>query len=461
MGYKQWMKHVTTLCLVLLTACSALAQSTTKPKETTRILFLLDASGSMYARMGEDTRINVAKKLLSRMVDTLSELEDVQIALRVYGHQYPKERHICTDTKLEVPFNVKNHEEIKREIKDIRPRGTTLIAYSLQEAAYDFPTAINSRNIIILITDGIEECDGDPCAVSLALQKQGVILKPFIIGIGLDYEFKKQFDCVGKYFEANTEEAFERVLELVVSQALNNTTCQINLLDKFGKPTETDVNISFYDASSKEFLQNVVHTLNDQGLPDTIYLDPAHNYDILVHTIPPIRKNNVEILPGKHTTVEIPAPMGSLSLSVDGFSGYGRLNALILKPGTNEILHVHEFNNIEPLIIGTYDLEILTLPRIQYKGIVIEQSKKTTLKIFQPGKLNIVARTDYIGDIYHIKGGDYQWVCNVDLTGKTNVIVLQPGNYALITRQKREKNIINSKEALFSITSGRVSNITL
>ena len=455
------MKHVFTMCLALLIAQFAHGQGADKKAETTRILFLLDASNSMYARMENDTRINVAKRLLSRMVDSLADLDQVQIALRVYGHQYHRDRQICTDTKLEVGFNTGNHNEIKEKIKTIRPRGTTLIAYSLQEAAYDFPTSISSRNIIILITDGIEECDGDPCAVSQALQKQGVILKPFIIGIGLENEFKAQFECVGKYFEANTEETFEKVLKVVVSQALNNTTCQVNLLDVKGKATETDVNISFYDASTKQFLQNAVHTLNEHGLPDTIYLDPAHNYDILVHTIPPVRKNNVEILPGKHTAINVSTPMGSLNLSVDGLTGYGKLNALVMKPGTNEIIHVHEFNAIEPYLIGMYNLEILTLPRIRYDSIVIEQSKMTTLKIFQPGKLNIITRSEYVGDIYRIKGGDYEWVCNLDIYGKNTVLVLQPGSYALVARQKRERNIINSKKDLFDINSGKVTNITL
>lgn len=461
MGYKQCMKHIAAFGLALFFALSGLAQTSPKPEQTTRILFLLDASRSMYSRMDDDTRVNVAKKLLSRMVDSLKQLSEVEVALRVYGHQYPVERQVCTDTKLEVAFGKDNHNDIKEAITGIRPRGTTLIAYSLQEAAYDFPRTPNSRNIIILITDGIEECDGDPCAVSQALQKQGIILKPFIIGIGLQEDFKAQFDCVGKYFEANTEEAFENVLEVVVSQALNNTTCQINLLDKFNKPTETDVNISFYDAKTKEFLQNVVHTLNEKGVPDTIYLDPAHNYDILVHTIPPVRKNNVEILPGKHTTIDIPAPQGSLGLEVAGLTGYPRLNALILDPKTQQIIHVQEFNTVEPLIIGTYDLEILTLPRIRYEGVEIKQSKKTTLKIFQPGKLNLVTRSDYVGDIYRVKGGDYEWVCNLDINGKNTVLVLQPGSYALVARMKKEKNIINSKDQTFEIESGKVTNITL
>ncbi|MEC8739218.1 MAG: VWA domain-containing protein, partial [Bacteroidota bacterium] len=214
----------------------------------TRILFLLDASGSMYAKMEESNRINIAKKLLIRLADSLTQLENVEIALRVYGHQSMKQKRNCRDTKLEVPFGELNQIQIREKIKGIRPKGTTLIAYSLQEAAYDFPQDKASRNIIILITDGIEECDGDPCAVSLALQKQGVILKPFIIGLGKNAKFRSEFDCVGQFFEAKTEKDFQNVLNIVVSQALNNTTIQVNLLDVYGRPTETDVNMTFYES---------------------------------------------------------------------------------------------------------------------------------------------------------------------------------------------------------------------
>ncbi len=210
------------------------AQAQSEP--STRILFVLDASGSMYAKMDKDTRINVAKRLLTRMVDSMRYMPDVEIALRVYGNRHDKHEQNCEDTRLEVPFRRYNHIDIKESIAELRPKGTTLIAYSLQEAAYDFPKSAKCRNIIILITDGIEECDGDPCAVSQALQKQGVILKPFIIGVGLDEQYKLQFDCVGKYFEANTEESFQNVLGVIISQALNNTTSQINLLDQSGRP---------------------------------------------------------------------------------------------------------------------------------------------------------------------------------------------------------------------------------
>jgi Ca-activated chloride channel family protein len=143
------------------------------------------------------------------------------------------------------------------------------------------------------------------------------------------------------------------------------------LLDKFGKPTETDINISFYDATTKIFLSNVIHTINRAGLPDTIYLNPAQNYDIIVHTIPPLKKENVEIVAGKHTTITFDAPQGSLGLVIDGYTTYGTLSALITPHGEDKFIHVQTFNTTEPYLIGTYDIEILTLPRIRQENIQI------------------------------------------------------------------------------------------
>jgi Ca-activated chloride channel family protein len=147
----------------------------------TRILFVFDASQSMWAKWESDSRINIAKRMMSQMLDSLRGLENVELALRVYGHQKPVPPQDCSDTRLEVPFKKNNIDEIKSVIQKLEPKGTTPIARSLEAAALDFPKSTPSRNIVILITDGIEACDGDPCAVSIELQKQKIFLKPSLL----------------------------------------------------------------------------------------------------------------------------------------------------------------------------------------------------------------------------------------------------------------------------------------
>ena len=87
----------------------------------------------------------------------------------------------------------------------------------------------NCRNIIILLTDGIEACDEDPCAVAIALKEKNIKLKPFVIGLGLDTSYLSQFQCIGEFLSAEDKDSFKSVLKFVISQALNNTTVQVNL----------------------------------------------------------------------------------------------------------------------------------------------------------------------------------------------------------------------------------------
>ena len=448
-------KHIWTI-LLLLVAANAYAQ---QPK--TRILFVLDGSGSMYAKMGKDNRITVAKRLLTRMVDSLQYQDELELALRVYGHQSQKTERNCKDTKLEVPFSRGNHQAIKDNIRDLRPKGTTLIAYSLQEAAYDFPKTPGVRNIIILITDGLEECDGDPCAVSLALQKQGVVLRPFVIGLGLSADFKTQFECVGRYFEAETEQDFKEVLNVVISQAINNTSAQINLLDSYGKPTETDVNMTFTDSKTGKLLNNYIHTLNYRGNPDTIYLDPSYLYDVKVHTIPPRIKKNVALTAGKHNTIALDAPQGYLNLKIEGVTNYANLQALIIDKNSNEILNVHDFNDQQKYITGDYKIEILTLPRITQESVTIAQNKITTLQVQQPGKLNIVTRNNFEIGIYRKHKGEMELVKNLSLVPNSTITILQPGDYFLIYRATNTKETLSTKNTPFTIKSGEIKHINL
>jgi Ca-activated chloride channel family protein len=141
--------------------------------EKTRILFVLDASGSMNAQWGNDqSRMDVAKNILTRLVDSLRVNPKLELALRVYGHRYSRQSNNCNDSQLEVPFGMNNHSAIISEIKDLTPRGVTPITYSLLQAANDFPPRSGYRNILILITDGVESCGGDPCEASISLQKK-------------------------------------------------------------------------------------------------------------------------------------------------------------------------------------------------------------------------------------------------------------------------------------------------
>lgn len=440
----------------------AFAEAQTSPPKT-RILFVFDASQSMYGRWDEGQKIQVATKLLREIVDSLKSTENVEVALRVYGHQnsVSSDGRNCKDTKLEVPFSAKNHDKIMKRLGSIRPKGTTLIAYSLEQAANDFPKDKNARNVIILITDGIEECDGDPCAVSLALQKRGVVLKPFVIGMGLEPEVIDAFKCVGNYYDATSAKTFRDVLNIVISQALNNTTAQVNLLDVLNRPSETNVPMTFYDSFSKQIRYNFVHTIDSRGNPDTLPIDPLGSYDLVVHTIPPVVKKDIKLVAGKHTVIALDAPQGNLELKMNGYNEYKDLKAIVRKENEVEVLVVQDFSDLQKYITGKYDLEILTLPRTNIKGVNIVQSRTTTVEIPQAGLLSIGISSKGYGSIFQLKGEEMVWVCNISSTSTRESIVLQPGNYRLVFRPINSRLSIYTKEESFEIQSGQSTQVKL
>ena len=290
----------------------------------------------MYGGWGSGTKIDIAKKLMGEFLDSLQNTPKLEIALRCYGHQTPfKPKRNCEDSKLEVPFATAktNYKLIKERINKLTPTGTTPIAYSLGECAKDFTPQENCRNVVILITDGIEECNGDPCAVSLALQKKGIFLRPFVIGVGLDVKFADVFGCMGKFYDVSNEANFKAVLKLVLIEAVSQTTAQVNLNDIFKKPSETDVTMTFYHQQTGEVLYNYLHTLNHRGNPDTIVLDPDLTYKMVVHTIPPQTRENITLKKGKHNIIPLDAPQGFLKLETEGPNIYKSLACLVRKSG--------------------------------------------------------------------------------------------------------------------------------
>jgi Ca-activated chloride channel family protein len=312
-----------------------------------------------------------------------------------------------------------------------------------------------------LITDGIEECDGDPCAVSLALQKRGVILKPFVIGLGLEPDVMDAFKCVGNFYDARSESSFQYVLGIVISQALNNTTAQVNLLDNLNQPTETNVPMTFYDAFSGQVRYNFVHTMDSRGNPDTIPIDPLGSYNLVVHTIPPVEKKDITLVAGMHNTIAVDAPQGDLELKMNGFNEYEDLKAIVRKAGEQKTLLVQDFDHIQRYLIGQYDLEILTLPRTYISGVNIAQSHTTTVEIPQAGIATIGASSKGYGSIFQMKEDKLVWVCDLSEQTTRQSFVLQPGTYQVVYRSLNAKQSIYTKEEIFTIQSGQGTQIKL
>ncbi|MFN4300087.1 MAG: vWA domain-containing protein [Thermaurantimonas sp.] len=439
-------KILCSLTIILTFLFDAVAQKTTN-----RILFIFDSSNSMQARWESGTRMDVAKRFLAELIDSIARLNDteIEVALRLYGHSKGFPPQDCNDTRLLVPFAPDNYQKIKRIIQSLRPMGTTPIANSLEKAADDFPPCKNCRNLIVLITDGIEECGGDPCAVSERLQTSGIAIRPFVIGIGLDAQQRQAMECVGRYYDAAREDDFRSVLGLVISQALEKTTYQINLLDANNHPSETDVAFTVFDQKSGKVVLRMMHTLNSRGLPDTLPGDPLLTYRIVVHSIPEVEIRDIVLSTGKHNVVAVPLPRGRLAVKTQKLIGYKELK-ILLRNDKGYIINIQDINTDARVCAGRYIIEVLANPPYRSQ-IEVKPAEVTTVEVPVAGVLSFQAATVGYGTVIDADG---HRVIDLDENSTRHTIPLQPGRYTLVFRPRAARDIFFSFTKDFEIVSG-------
>jgi Ca-activated chloride channel family protein len=225
------------------------------------------------------------------------------------------------------------------------------------------------------------------------------------------------------------------------------TTAQVNLLDAQGRPAETDVGMTLYDEQSGSYRYNYMHTLNYLERPDTLFLDEDPSYRLVAHTIPETEKTGIKLTLGKHNVIALDAPQGFLEIrrSEGVYNFNERVKCVVRKSGNAQILNVQQMNSVEKYITGSYDLEILTLPRIYIQHALLEQSKANVIEIPHAGALKIKSLESGDGCILLNKGSRLEWVSNL---GQQTIqtYLLQPGDYVIVWRGRSLRGSIYSIE---------------
>ncbi len=197
-------------------------QSANKSVKPARILFLVDVSSSMlYDWQPEEIRMKAVGRLVNDIIDSLTFYNpNIDFALRLIGSQYPAQRKICTDTKLEVGFGTYNGTQlIKHKTATLKPYGFTPIAYALLQAAEkDFINSSEYNYSIILITDGGESCNGDICAVMQEIVNKKISFKPYILSMVKDIDLEKQYECLGTYVNILEQKDFNVAINKIIGE---------------------------------------------------------------------------------------------------------------------------------------------------------------------------------------------------------------------------------------------------
>ncbi len=213
-----------------ITVSSALRRD--KPP-TKNLEIILDASGSMKALLGKQTRWATAQAVLKDVVSKLPK--DFSVGLRAYGHTLPSTNPgTCKDTSLVVPIGPLNPAAFLAAAAKLAPRGETPLVHSILQTPADLKAA--GGGTVILITDGEESCKGDFATAAKTLQDAGLNVTVNIVGFTLKPSAATAAlaglaeSTGGHYYPANSGESLARAILLAAVDRL-----PYRILDAAGK----------------------------------------------------------------------------------------------------------------------------------------------------------------------------------------------------------------------------------
>ncbi|TXC89511.1 VWA domain-containing protein [Metabacillus litoralis] len=188
---------------------------------TSNIAILLDASGSMAQKIGGKTKMELAKQAVNEFVASMPEGSN--ISLRVYGHKGSNsdkdKKASCSSTELVYELNSYDESTFKESLNSFKPTGWTPIANAINETKKDFEQVTNeAQNIIYVVSDGVETCDGDPVKAAKELHDSNIKAVVNIMGFDVDQDGQKQLLQVaeaggGKFETVDSADDFKKVWE--------------------------------------------------------------------------------------------------------------------------------------------------------------------------------------------------------------------------------------------------------
>ena len=181
-----------------------------------RAIIVLDASGSMWGQIDGKPKLEIARETLKSVLPTLPG--DLELGLMAYGH---REKGNCQDIELVVPPAAGSAGAIADAAAGLKFLGKTPLSEAVRQAA-EALRYTEDKATVILITDGIETCNADPCALGNELETSGVDFTAHVVGFGLSREEGRQVACLaentgGRYIQAKDEGELRDALTTTVA----------------------------------------------------------------------------------------------------------------------------------------------------------------------------------------------------------------------------------------------------
>ncbi len=369
-----------------------------------RVVFILDASGSMLGRVGQEEKMTVARRVLKESIAKLPDAAEVGFI--AYGH---RRKNDCADIEVLSQLKPIDKPALHAHIDALKPSGMTPITNSLQQA-FDIVRAQQAGGpvTVVLVSDGLETCQGDPCKLAADAKKSGLNFVLHVIGFDVGKISVAQLECVaqaggGQYFGAqNAAELSTALMGTVAPPVLPDSRLSVKGIAD-GKLT--DVVVIVNRAGTSESVGGGRTYEAAETNPRILPL-AAGDYDVVVTAVnlsgaPRIHFNGVKLAAGQ--TIEKVADFSAGELSVEVVRNGKPSDAVIqvFPVGKNEAVAGGRSSSTNPfkfrLLPGRYEVvvksnEIAGGPSVKLTDINVEgagQIKRTA--DFSTGTLRIGA----------------------------------------------------------------------
>ncbi len=207
------------------------------------IIFILDASGSMWGQVEGVAKITIAKEVLSGLIQDLPD--EAVVGLVAYGHRREGD---CDDVQELIALGPLDKEKMVGQIKALSPKGKTPISRSVRVTAERIKH-LEDETTIILVSDGKETCDPDPCGLVKELKAVGIKFVMHVIGFDVTEAEREELECMaqaggGQYYTAGNAKDFQLAAQEVVKKATPPYGILRVTATKNGQPFFTAVKIT-------------------------------------------------------------------------------------------------------------------------------------------------------------------------------------------------------------------------
>ena len=446
------------MLLLLSFLGSGICWSSTVP--SSNLVFIFDASGSMGAQIQGKMKIDIAKEAITTLINDLPAGGNV--GLVAYGH---RQKGDCNDVEELAPLGPLDKGALIKKIKSLEHKGKTPITRSVQKVAEGLKT-LEDETTIVLISDGEETCDGDPCAMVKALKTSGIKFVMHVIGFDVTDKEKAQLSCLaeaggGSYFTAkNAGELTAAARKVVEKTEQSSGKIKVKAL-RNGKPVGAWYEVFKVKAAGNDEMENVAsNPIGDGGV--AIKLVPGV-YDLTVKNQeeagnPTVSFAGITVEAGK--TVEKVADISGGTLKVKALRNGKPVGAWyeIFKAGADSEKESVASNPVGDngeeikLVPGTYDLTLKNQedagnPTVNFSGITIEAGKIVEkVAAFSGGTLKVKALKNGkpIGAWYEVfKAGaegnsEKESVASNPVGDQGEEIKLVPGVYDLTLKNQQD-----------------------